>query len=81
MQVFLSAHLPDARASLRPGASEADIQTLEAALGISMPLSLRVMYRWAGNGTASEFEFECKTLWFMSFCQSGFMFRLGFIMS
>ena len=45
VQVFLSAHLPDARASLRPGASEADIQALEAALGISMPSALRAMYR------------------------------------
>ena len=45
VQVFLSAHLPDARTSLRPGASEADIQALEAVLGISMPPALRVMYR------------------------------------
>ncbi|XP_021906975.1 F-box protein SKIP16 [Carica papaya] len=58
---WLSINFPEAHATLRGGASEADIQELESALKLKLPLPTRLLYRLCdgqelptGNTSKSE---------------------------
>lgn len=42
---WLTINLPEAKATLRKGASEADIQKLENILNVKLPLPTRILYR------------------------------------
>ncbi|KAG1659640.1 hypothetical protein FOA52_010223 [Chlamydomonas sp. UWO 241] len=44
VEAFLSEHLPEVAASLRPPASAADVEALEDEIGCALPPALRVMY-------------------------------------
>ena len=44
-QDYLSAHFPEVRSTLRPGASVEDIKKLEEELGFTLPPALRILYR------------------------------------
>ena len=44
-QTFLSSKFPEARAGLRPGATDDQIASFEACLEVKIPASLRVLYK------------------------------------
>ncbi|KAI4324348.1 hypothetical protein L6164_023895 [Bauhinia variegata] len=54
---WLSTNFPEAAATLRKGASEADIQELENTLKLKLPLPTRVLYRFYDGQ-----EFTCEDL-------------------
>lgn len=46
LEAWLAEHVPDIHAALRPGASEADLDDLETLIGLRLPESFRMLYRW-----------------------------------
>lgn len=44
-QTFLSNHFPEARASLRPGATEEQISNFELHMNVKLPPALRIIYK------------------------------------
>ncbi|XP_010522171.1 PREDICTED: F-box protein SKIP16 [Tarenaya hassleriana] len=57
LKSWLSINFPEAEATLKKGATEADIHELESALKVKLPLPTRVLYRFF-NGQ----EFSCQSL-------------------
>lgn len=46
LRAWLKKHLPSVAASLNPGASDAQLDLLEKAIGQPLPEDFRVLYRW-----------------------------------
>ncbi|MDQ1833183.1 SMI1/KNR4 family protein [Massilia scottii] len=53
LQTCIESHFPGMAASLNPGASDADMDAFERAIGASLPSSVRALYRWH-NGQAGD---------------------------
>jgi cell wall assembly regulator SMI1 len=46
LENWLAAHVPAIHATLRPGATDAELDALETATGLKLPESFRTLYRW-----------------------------------
>ena len=55
IHAWLNAHAPEVAASLRPGATEADLDDAEHQLKVRLPAALRVLYR-IHDGQDLEFD-------------------------
>ncbi|KAK9146119.1 hypothetical protein Sjap_006022 [Stephania japonica] len=55
---WLSENFPEARSTLRKGASEAGLKLVEDSLGVKLPLSTRVLYRFCDGQEISEDSLE-----------------------
>ncbi|KAI3430196.1 ApaG domain-containing protein [Psidium guajava] len=62
LQGWLSANFPEAAATLRKGASEADIQELENVLRVKLPLPTRILYRFHDGQEFADSDFTESTL-------------------
>lgn len=49
LRTWTSTNFPEVTASFAPGASEEDLDHVEASLGCSLPLSVRALYRFCGG--------------------------------
>ncbi|XP_044498604.1 F-box protein SKIP16-like [Mangifera indica] len=56
---WLTINLPEAKATLRKGASEADIQKLEEILKVKLPLPTRILYRLCDGQECSAYDSDC----------------------
>ncbi|KAK3414477.1 hypothetical protein EUGRSUZ_H00342 [Eucalyptus grandis] len=61
LQGWLLTNFPDAAATLREGASEADIQELESVLRVKLPLPTRILYRFHDGQDFDESDFTENT--------------------
>ncbi|MEF2276784.1 SMI1/KNR4 family protein [Deinococcus sp. YIM 134068] len=63
LDAWLAAHVPAIHATLRPGASDAELDALASRTGLELPEGFRTLYRWhdgqerAGTGFALGLEF------------------------
>ncbi|KAJ0092495.1 hypothetical protein Patl1_26446 [Pistacia atlantica] len=57
---WLTINLPEAKATLRRGASEADIQELEKILKVKLPVPTRILYRFCDGQECSAKDFDSR---------------------
>ncbi|KAJ0093054.1 hypothetical protein Patl1_26461 [Pistacia atlantica] len=57
---WLTINLPEAKATLRRGASEADIQELEKILKVKLPVPTRILYRFCDGQECSANDFDSR---------------------
>ncbi|XP_056171314.1 F-box protein SKIP16 [Syzygium oleosum] len=62
LQGWLLTNFPEAAATLRKGASEADIQELESVLRVKLPLPTRILYRFHDGQDFADSDFTSSTL-------------------
>ncbi|KDO39559.1 hypothetical protein CISIN_1g0461732mg, partial [Citrus sinensis] len=55
---WLTENFPEAKATLRKGASEADIQELEKSLKVKLPVPTRILYRFCDGQECQTDDFE-----------------------
>lgn len=55
---WLAENFPEAKATLRKGASEADIQQLEKSLKVKLPVPTRILYRFCDGQGCQTDDFE-----------------------
>ncbi|CUI09512.1 SMI1/KNR4 family protein [Massilia antarctica] len=63
LQGCIETRFPHMAASLKPGASDADIDAFEDAIGAALPSSVRALYRWH-NGQADDADHNVIGLFF-----------------
>ena len=51
-------HVPAIHATLRPAASDADLNALEEVTGLTLPQAFRTLYQWHDGGDMFGLEFE-----------------------
>lgn len=54
LQNWLAVNFPEAKATMRRGASESNLQNLERSLGVSLPMSVRILYRFCDGQELEE---------------------------
>lgn len=59
---WLTENFPESKATLRKGATEADIQELEKSLKVKLPVPTRILYRFCDGQECPTDDFECVSL-------------------